>query len=109
MIRATVLIRTEIPSGGGSSSQAKKILNELRSYPGIIDAFVMYGRFDMVVQIELDSFKEIVSTATRIKSVPQVHSTETLIEVDQTLIHEAYPFSFSIFFNFSPKETPSDR
>ena len=89
MIRATVLIRTEIPSRGGSSSQAKKILTELRSYTGIIDAFVMYGRFDMVVQIELDSFKYIVSTATRIKSIPQVHSTETLIEVDQTFIDES--------------------
>ena len=89
MIRATVLIRTEIPSGGGSSSQAKKILTKIRSHPGIIDALVMYGRFDIVVQIELDSFKEIVSTATRIKSVPQVHSTETLIEVDQSFIDES--------------------
>ncbi|MHA1840003.1 MAG: Lrp/AsnC ligand binding domain-containing protein [Candidatus Ranarchaeia archaeon] len=86
MIRATLLIRTGVPSRGETPSSLKRILDEIKSINGVTDAFVMYGRFDFVVQLKVDSFEEVVRKAALISRIKQVNSTETLIEAKTEIL-----------------------
>ncbi len=84
-MRATILIRTEIPSRGETTGSLRQILKKIQRIEGVIDAFVMYGRFDFVIQLKVDSFEDVVRKAASISKIEQVNSTETLVEADLSM------------------------
>ena len=84
-MRATILIRTGIPSRGETPASLKQILEQIQTIEGVADAFVMYGRFDFVIQLKVDSFDDVVKKAASISQIKQVNSTETLVEADLSI------------------------
>lgn len=73
---AFVLVNVEI----GAES---KIIAELRSVPEIIEAWVVYGVYDIVLKVKADNpetLKEAVSE--RIRKIDGVRNTLTLIPIE---------------------------
>jgi DNA-binding Lrp family transcriptional regulator len=67
----------------GSGSE-NRVLEELRDIAAVQEAFFSYGIYDLVVKVKTDSMeqlKEIVSH--RLRSIPDVKSTVTLIQVEE--------------------------
>jgi DNA-binding Lrp family transcriptional regulator len=76
MPMAIVLINTEI---GGE----QEVFDELSRIEGVREAYIVYGVYDIVVKLEadtMDKLKEIV--ASRIRRLPKVRSTLTMIVVE---------------------------
>jgi DNA-binding Lrp family transcriptional regulator len=61
----------------------KKILNKLKTLPGVIEASEVNGVYDIVVKIASDSLDRLKDTITRdIRTIDTVRSTMTLIVVE---------------------------
>jgi DNA-binding Lrp family transcriptional regulator len=73
MIRGAVLIKA-------GASEAPKIAQEAKKIEGIIDAFLVFGRFDIVALMEAKDFESLRDVAAKITRLPGVKSTETLPE-----------------------------
>lgn len=70
-----------------SSGSEDRVLEELRDVAAVQEAFFSYGIYDLVVKIKTDSMvqlKELVSR--RLRSIPDVKSTVTLIQVEEKKI-----------------------
>jgi DNA-binding Lrp family transcriptional regulator len=75
MPTAFVLINTEIGS-------EEEVLNELKKISYIKEAYVVYGVYDIVAQVEaetMDKLKEVVSWSVR--RLDKVRSTLTMLVV----------------------------
>ncbi|RLG81638.1 MAG: Lrp/AsnC family transcriptional regulator [Thermoprotei archaeon] len=55
------------------------VLNKIKDLPGITEAVVVYGEYDLVVRIEADNMKVIDNVVTSIRNIPSVLRTVTLI------------------------------
>ncbi len=55
------------------------VLNKIRDLPGVTEAVVVYGEYDLVVRIEADNMKVIDNVVTSIRNIPSVLRTVTLI------------------------------
>ncbi len=76
MPMAIILINTEI---GGE----QEVFDELSRIESVKEAYIVYGVYDIVVKLEsdtMDKLKEIV--ASRIRKLPKVRSTLTMIVVE---------------------------
>ncbi len=73
MISACVLIRTEI-------GKFDEVVNEMKQFKGVKDAFAVLGRYDVAVDLEGETFEEISEAALRMGRMAGVVFTETLIE-----------------------------
>ncbi|MBS7653515.1 Lrp/AsnC ligand binding domain-containing protein [Candidatus Bathyarchaeota archaeon] len=73
MLNACILLKV-IPT------KAESILNSIRKIEGVRKAYLTYGRFDMVVLLEVKDYAELRSATTAINSINGVRSTETLAE-----------------------------
>ncbi len=76
MATAIVLINTDIGA-------EEEVLSELDRIEGVTEAYVVYGVYDIVVKVQapsMDKLKEIVTT--RIRRLPKVRSTLTMIVVE---------------------------
>ncbi len=76
MATAIVLINTDIGA-------EEEVLGELDRIEGVTEAYVVYGVYDIVVKVQapsMDKLKEIVTT--RIRRLPKVRSTLTMIVVE---------------------------
>ncbi|MGH2370525.1 MAG: Lrp/AsnC family transcriptional regulator, partial [Chloroflexota bacterium] len=74
-MRAWVLIKVPAKQIGG-------LVEELRSYPGIVEASAIYGETDVIAKVEVpdqDALDELV--VQRIQSIAAVESTRTFIAV----------------------------
>jgi DNA-binding Lrp family transcriptional regulator len=74
-MRAWVLIKVPAKQIGG-------LVDELRSYPGIVEASAIYGETDVIAKVEVpdqDALDELV--LQRIQSIDAVDSTRTFIAV----------------------------
>jgi len=60
----------------------QKVLSESRKIKGVMDAFSVFGRYDMVVVIEAENFDELRRTAKQVNAIKGVKSTETLPEAE---------------------------
>lgn len=72
---AYVLIKAPPKQVGG-------VIEELRQYPGIVEACALYGESDAIVKIDVrsqDALDDLVMN--RIHSLPAVESTRTFIVV----------------------------
>ncbi|MEM2637336.1 MAG: Lrp/AsnC ligand binding domain-containing protein [Candidatus Korarchaeota archaeon] len=57
----------------------KEILGEIKKIDHVTDAVITYGSWDLVVRIEADDTKVIDETITRIRQIPKIEQSVTLI------------------------------
>jgi len=69
---AYALIRTAIGA-------EQKVAAEVKKLPGVTEVVVTYGVYDVVARIEAESLRELDETITRIRSLPEVVETVTLV------------------------------
>jgi hypothetical protein len=60
----------------------KKIIEEIRSLKGVIDAYAVFGRFDIVVFMEAEDYYELKDVSDNVAGVNGVKSSETLVHGD---------------------------
>ena len=73
---AFVLINSEV-------GLEKGVAERLREIPGVREIWEVYGVYDIVVRVEVESLSELKGTlGTRIRRLDGVHSTLTMIVVD---------------------------
>jgi len=70
-----VLVKTSVGAVEKAIQEAKKI-------EGVVDAYAVFGRFDMVVLLEAKEFPSLMRTTVRVSSIEGIKSTETLVEGD---------------------------
>lgn len=78
MPEALVLINVEL----GSEAE---VLKALRKVEGVVEAFAVYGIYDIVARVKadaMDKLNEIV--ASHIRRIENVRSTLTMIRIDES-------------------------
>ena len=58
------------------------ILEGIKGVDGVLDAYVVFGRFDIVVFIEAEDYYELKDIAGKIAGIEGIKSTETLVHGD---------------------------
>ena len=77
MPMAFVLINAEIGS-------EEEVLKELKKVEGVVEAFVVYGVYDVVAKIRSDSMDKLKDLVTwHVRRLNKVRSTLTMIVVEQ--------------------------
>jgi len=73
---AIVLINAEIGS-------EEEVFNEISKVEGIKEAYIVYGVYDIIAKIEAETMDKLKETiANRIRKLPKVRSTLTMIIVE---------------------------
>lgn len=75
MRKGLILVRT------GATPPAK-ILEEINKVEGVLDAYAVFGRFDIVVFVEADDYYKLKDLAAKVAMVEGIKSTETLLHGD---------------------------
>jgi DNA-binding Lrp family transcriptional regulator len=76
MPAAIVLINAEIGS-------EEEVFNEISKVEGIKEAYIVYGVYDIIAKIEAETMEKLKETiANRIRKLPKVRSTLTMIIVE---------------------------
>ena len=57
-------------------------IREAKKNEGVVDAYAVFGRFDMVILLEAKDFPSLMRTVVNVSALKGVRSTETLIEGD---------------------------
>ena len=70
-----ILVKTSIGEVDEARQEAVKI-------KGVVDAYAVFGRFDMVVLLEAKDFASLMRTVVSVSALKGIKSTETLIEGD---------------------------
>jgi uncharacterized protein with GYD domain len=73
MLNACVLLKV-VPT------KADVILGAVQAVKGVRKAFFAYGRFDVVVFLEVENYKQLRELTSQINEIAGVRSTETLAE-----------------------------
>ncbi len=73
MLNACVLLKV-VPT------KAEAILDVVQRMHEVRKAYFTYGRFDIAVFVEVDTYKELREVTSRVNSLEGVRSTETLAE-----------------------------
>jgi DNA-binding Lrp family transcriptional regulator len=73
MLNACILAKT-------MPTRAEKILNAIKEFKEVRKAFLAYGRFDIVIYIDVSDYQQIRVMSGKINSIDGVRSTETLVE-----------------------------
>ena len=58
------------------------ILEAIKGVGGVLDAYVVFGRFDIVVFIEAEDYYKLKDMAGKIAGIEGIKSTETLVHGD---------------------------
>lgn len=78
MPMAFVLINAEIGS-------EEEVLKELKKVEGVVEAFVVYGVYDVVAKIKADTMDKLKDVVTwHVRRLNKVRSTLTMIVVEST-------------------------
>ncbi|MEM2843211.1 MAG: Lrp/AsnC ligand binding domain-containing protein [Candidatus Bathyarchaeia archaeon] len=73
MISACVLIRTE-------RGRFNEVAEKMKGFEEVKDVFTVFGRYDVVVDLEASSLESLTKTAFKMGNISGVVFTETLIE-----------------------------
>ena len=77
MPSAFVLINTEL----GSEDE---VFEELTKIPGVEEAYIVYGAYDIIVLVRAESLNELRSIViNKIRRIPKVRSTTTMVIVER--------------------------
>jgi len=80
MPAALVLINTEI----GSESD---VMNALSKIDGVKEIYEVYGMYDIVVKVEAETHEALRELViNKIRRIPQVRGTTTMIVIEQRII-----------------------
>ena len=60
----------------------QKILESIRGVGGVLEAYAVFGRFDIVVFIEAEDYEKLKDVAAGVAGVQGIKSTETLVHGD---------------------------
>ncbi|MDW8044393.1 MAG: Lrp/AsnC ligand binding domain-containing protein [Nitrososphaerota archaeon] len=74
MVSACVLIRSE-------KGRYSEVVERVKQFKEVKRAFPVLGRYDVVVDVEAESFEKLGSTILRIGQLAGVVFTETMVEV----------------------------
>ncbi len=55
------------------------ILDKIRSLKNVVDAYVVYGEYDIIARIEVVNLKELDKIVTTVRQIEGVTRTSTLI------------------------------
>jgi len=72
VLKALILINTD---SGAESEVSEKLLE----IPVVKAIHIVYGVYDIIVEMEVEGYEELRSTVSKIRSIPRVRSTTTLI------------------------------
>jgi len=72
-MRGLVLIKA-------SGEAAPKIVDGAKKIKGVVDAYPVFGRFDIVVFLEARDFSSLHQVAGKVAALEGLRSTETLVE-----------------------------
>ncbi|HID17044.1 TPA: Lrp/AsnC family transcriptional regulator [Candidatus Bathyarchaeota archaeon] len=61
------------------AGKEREVVKEARRFPGVTEAKVVYGEYDVIVRIELNDFSVLDETVTLIRRIPGITKTATLI------------------------------
>jgi len=61
-------------------TKADAILSAVKAIKGVRKAYFTYGRFDIVVFLEVENYKQLRDLTSQINEISGVRSTETLAE-----------------------------
>jgi len=61
----------------------KDIVKEVTEIKGVASAFAVHGRWDVIVEIEVDDLKALTETALKINGLEGVGATETLVGLQE--------------------------
>ena len=75
MIRAVMLI-----TSGGRVPKAVSLGDELKHIACVIDAYAVFGRYDVVAFFQGDDVKQVFEAVSRVTKLSGIMNTETLIE-----------------------------
>ncbi len=78
MVEAIVLINTDIGA-------EEDVLKELGSIEGVLEAYIVYGVYDIVAKVtapSTEALKDIISS--KIRKIDKVRSTLTMVVVEGT-------------------------
>lgn len=76
MPEAIVLINTDIGS-------EEEVLNLLSSIDGVVEAYIVYGVYDLVVKVRASTTEELKDViSSKIRKIPKVRSTLTMIVIE---------------------------
>jgi uncharacterized protein with GYD domain len=73
VISACVLIRT-------GSGKFDDVVEAMKQFTGIKEIFTTLGRYDVVIDLEIDDIQHLGSTISRMNRIAGVVFTETLVE-----------------------------
>jgi uncharacterized protein with GYD domain len=73
MATACILVRAE-------PAQADVALKSVKAVEGVVDAYLVFGRYDLVVVAEAESLEEVIKVAAKVNACEGVRKTETLLE-----------------------------
>ena len=59
-----------------------EILEGIMRVEGVLDAYAVFGRFDIVVFIEAEDYYRLKDVAAKVAGVEGIKSTETLVHGD---------------------------
>ncbi|MEM3517073.1 MAG: Lrp/AsnC ligand binding domain-containing protein [Candidatus Bathyarchaeia archaeon] len=61
------------------AGKEREVVKEAKKFPGITEAKVVYGEYDVVIRIELNDFSILSETVTLIRKISGITKTVTLI------------------------------
>jgi uncharacterized protein with GYD domain len=73
LISACILIRTE-------KGRFNEVAEKMKEFEGVKDVFTVFGRYDVVVDLEASNLDNLTKTAFKMGNIAGVVFTETLIE-----------------------------
>ena len=74
MVKALILINTD-------SGMENKVSEEIVRMNFVKEVHIVYGVYDVIVELEVNSYEELRKAVSMIRSVSHVRSTTTLIIV----------------------------
>jgi len=61
---------------------AQKILTKVKAVRGVVEAFRVFGRYDLVVFAEGRSSEEVARVSVEINGLEGVRATQTIMEIE---------------------------
>jgi len=75
MVHAVVMVET-------GAAKSTKILDDITALDGVLEAHVVAGDFDVIVEVEADEVYEVLETAsTQIQGIDGVSDTRTYVSL----------------------------
>lgn len=77
MVHAVVMVET-------GTAKSTEILDDITALSGVLEAHVVAGDYDVIVEVEADEVYEVLETAsTDIQSIDGVSDTRTYVSLDE--------------------------